>query len=60
MAASAASAPLLFFGPDRASACSLSSVVNTPKVTGTPVFPTTDQQTAAGTYVSSKWAQAIG
>ena len=31
-----------------------------PKVTGTPVFPTTDQQTAAGTYVSSKWAQAIG
>src|ERR1700730_9934804 len=31
-----------------------------PKVTGTPVFPTTDQQTAAGTYVAANWSKAIG
>jgi len=31
-----------------------------PKVSGTPLFPTIDQQTAAGTYVSAHWSQAIG
>ncbi|GAC1507946.1 MAG: extracellular solute-binding protein [Candidatus Dormibacteraceae bacterium] len=31
-----------------------------PKVSGTPLFPTTDQQTAAGAYVSANWAKAIG
>ena len=31
-----------------------------PKVTGTPLYPTVDQQTAAGTYVSAHWAQAVG
>ena len=31
-----------------------------PKVTGTPQFPTQAQSTAAGTYLSSKWSQAIG
>ncbi|MDQ6879068.1 MAG: ABC transporter substrate-binding protein [Candidatus Dormibacteraeota bacterium] len=30
-----------------------------PAVTGTPLFPTVAQQTAAGTYVSAHWAQAI-
>jgi putative spermidine/putrescine transport system substrate-binding protein len=31
-----------------------------PKVSGTPVFPTADQQTAAGTYIASHWSQAVG
>jgi len=31
-----------------------------PKVSGTPVFPTADQQTAAGTYISSHWSAAVG
>jgi len=31
-----------------------------PKVSGTPVFPTADQQTAAGTYISANWAKAVG
>jgi putative spermidine/putrescine transport system substrate-binding protein len=31
-----------------------------PKVPGTPVFPTADQQTAAGTYISSHWSAAVG
>jgi putative spermidine/putrescine transport system substrate-binding protein len=31
-----------------------------PKVTGTPVFPTDAQLTAAGAYVSAHWAQATG
>jgi putative spermidine/putrescine transport system substrate-binding protein len=31
-----------------------------PKVTGTPVFPTADQQTAAGAYISANWAKAVG
>jgi len=31
-----------------------------PKVTGTPVFPTADQQTAAGTYVKAHWSSAVG
>jgi putative spermidine/putrescine transport system substrate-binding protein len=30
-----------------------------PPVTGNPQFPTQDQQTAAGTYLASHWAQAI-
>jgi len=39
---------------DAAAAASL------PKVTGTPIFPTEAQSTAAGNYLSSKWSQAIG
>lgn len=31
-----------------------------PKVSGTPVFPTADQQTAAGTYIASHWSAAVG
>jgi putative spermidine/putrescine transport system substrate-binding protein len=31
-----------------------------PRVSGTPVFPTADQQTAAGTYISSHWSAAVG
>ncbi|MCW2780662.1 MAG: transporter substrate-binding protein [Marmoricola sp.] len=31
-----------------------------PKVSGTPVIPTTDQTTKAATYLSSNWAKAIG
>jgi putative spermidine/putrescine transport system substrate-binding protein len=31
-----------------------------PPVTGTPLFPTQDQQTAAGTYVAAHWSAAIG
>jgi putative spermidine/putrescine transport system substrate-binding protein len=31
-----------------------------PKVSGTPVFPTSDQQTAAGAYIASHWSQAVG
>ena len=31
-----------------------------PKVTGTPVFPTAAQQTAAGTYISAHWKAAVG
>ena len=31
-----------------------------PKVAGTPVFPTADQQTAAGAYISANWAKAVG
>jgi putative spermidine/putrescine transport system substrate-binding protein len=31
-----------------------------PAVKGTPVFMTEDQSTAAGSYVASHWAQAIG
>jgi putative spermidine/putrescine transport system substrate-binding protein len=31
-----------------------------PPVTGTPLYPTLDQQTAAGTYVSAHWSAAIG
>jgi len=31
-----------------------------PKVSGTPVYPTADQQTAAGTYISSHWSAAVG
>jgi len=31
-----------------------------PKVAGTPVFPTADQQTAAGTYIASHWSAAVG
>lgn len=38
---------------DKASAAAL------PPVSGTPVFPTPDQLAAAGTYLSSHWAQAI-
>jgi putative spermidine/putrescine transport system substrate-binding protein len=30
-----------------------------PPVTGTPQFPTQDQQTAAGTYLASHWSAAI-
>jgi hypothetical protein len=29
-------------------------------VTGTPQFPTQDQQTAAGKYVADHWSAAIG
>lgn len=38
---------------DKAAAAAL------PPVTGTPQFPTQDQQTAAGTYLASHWSQAI-
>ncbi len=31
-----------------------------PKVSGTPVFPTADQQTAAGAYIASHWSAAVG
>jgi putative spermidine/putrescine transport system substrate-binding protein len=31
-----------------------------PKVAGTPVFPTADQQTAAGAYITANWAKAVG
>ena len=31
-----------------------------PKVSGNPVFPTPDQQTAAGTYVKAHWSAAVG
>jgi putative spermidine/putrescine transport system substrate-binding protein len=31
-----------------------------PKVSGTPVFPTADQQTAAGNYIAAHWSQAVG
>jgi putative spermidine/putrescine transport system substrate-binding protein len=31
-----------------------------PAVTGTPLYPTNDQQVAAGTYVSAHWSAAIG
>ena len=31
-----------------------------PAVTGTPLYPTQDQQVAAGTYVSAHWSAAIG
>lgn len=31
-----------------------------PPVSGTPVFMSEDQSTAAGTYIASHWAQAIG
>jgi len=33
---------------------------NLPPVTGTPQFPTQEQQTAAGTYVAAHWSAAIG
>src|ERR1700694_2211637 len=56
IAASAASAPLLFFGPDRASAWSLSSVVSTPKAMGTPVSSCTCiRPEAACIATTSKW-----
>jgi putative spermidine/putrescine transport system substrate-binding protein len=32
---------------------------NLPAVTGTPLYPTQDQQVTAGTYVSANWAAAI-
>jgi putative spermidine/putrescine transport system substrate-binding protein len=31
-----------------------------PKITGTPLFPTQDQSTKAGTYLSANWSKAIG
>jgi putative spermidine/putrescine transport system substrate-binding protein len=31
-----------------------------PKITGTPVIPTSDDTTAASTYLASNWAKAIG
>jgi putative spermidine/putrescine transport system substrate-binding protein len=31
-----------------------------PKVSGTPVYPTADQQTKAGTYISAHWKAAVG
>ena len=31
-----------------------------PKVSGTPVYPSADQQTAAGAYISSHWSSAVG
>ncbi|MEP6751230.1 MAG: ABC transporter substrate-binding protein [Candidatus Dormiibacterota bacterium] len=31
-----------------------------PKVSGTPVFPTAAQQTAAGAYISAHWKAAVG
>jgi putative spermidine/putrescine transport system substrate-binding protein len=31
-----------------------------PKVTGTPVYPTADQQTAAGAYILAHWKAAVG
>jgi len=31
-----------------------------PKVSGTPVFPTEAQLTAAGAYVAANWAKATG
>ncbi len=38
---------------DKAAAAAL------PPVTGTPQFPTQDQQTAAGAYVGAHWSQAV-
>jgi putative spermidine/putrescine transport system substrate-binding protein len=38
---------------DKAAAAAL------PPVTGTPQFPTQDQQTAAGAYVAAHWSQAV-
>ena len=35
------------------------SLANLPTATGTPLYPSVAQQTAAGTYVSTHWAQAI-
>jgi putative spermidine/putrescine transport system substrate-binding protein len=31
-----------------------------PKITGTPLFPTQDQSTKAGAYLSANWSKAIG
>ncbi|HEY3194326.1 MAG TPA: ABC transporter substrate-binding protein [Candidatus Dormibacteraeota bacterium] len=31
-----------------------------PQITGTPQFPTQEQQTAAGTYIAANWSKAIG
>jgi len=31
-----------------------------PPITGTPQFPTQEQQTAAGTYIANNWSKAIG
>jgi len=35
------------------------SLAALPTVSGTPLYPTLDQQTAAGTYVSANWSAAI-
>ncbi len=44
---------------DKAGTLDKTAAANLPAVSGTPVFPSPDQLAAAGTYLSSHWAQAI-
>ena len=52
--------PVRMAAMDKSGKLDATAAAALPKVTGTPVFPTADQQTAAGAYVASKWAQAVG
>jgi putative spermidine/putrescine transport system substrate-binding protein len=45
---------------DKAGTVDAAAEAALPKVSGAPVFPTADQQTAAGTYVKANWSKAVG
>ena len=44
---------------DKAGTIDKAAAAALPPVTGTPLFPTQDQQTAAGAYVGSHWSAAV-
>ena len=44
---------------DKAGTLDKTAAAALPPVTGTPLFPTQDQATKAGAYISAHWAQAI-
>jgi putative spermidine/putrescine transport system substrate-binding protein len=52
--------PAEFDGMQTAGTLDAAQMANLPKVTGTPQFPSIDQQTTAQNLVTSKWAQALG
>jgi len=52
--------PVRMAAMDKAGKLDAAAAAALPKVTGNPVFPTADQQTAAGTYVKAHWSQAVG
>jgi len=52
--------PAEFDGMQTAGTLDTADLSNLPKVTGTPQFPSIDQQTTAQNLVTAKWAAAVG